>query len=191
DDLVTGVQTCALPIFLVAERQEEERVLDGAEPLPLELSRAPGPDALQELERRPEIRRRRLRRARARAIQCRRLPRPPSIPRSVHGAAVRYLREGPLRGSYDQPRAQAHEAPVASEPRLDTGADRRQDPARARLHPVSQGGQGHQGHLSTGTNGRGRGPLPDRRGWEATAPHRGPAALLLLFLCRFLLPRQR
>src|SRR3989449_10015432 len=146
---------------LVAERQEEERVLDGAKPLPLELGRAPGPDALQELEGRPEVRGRRLLRVRARAIQGGRLRGPASSPRTGHGAAVRHLREGSFGGSYDQPRAQADEATVASQPRLDAGEARRNDPARARLHPVSQGGQGHQGHLSTRTNGRGPTPPPD------------------------------
>src|SRR5438876_668639 len=92
-------------------------------------------------------------------------------------STVRHLREGPLGGSYDQPRAQADEATVAPQPRLDAGEARRNDPARARLHPVSQGGQGHQGHLSTGTNGRGRRPLPIGTWWEATTPHRRPATL--------------
>src|SRR3989449_5377737 len=172
---------------LVAERQEEERVLDGAKPLPLELGRAPGPDALQELEGRPEVRGRRLLRVRARAIQGGRLPRRESIPRSVHGAAVRHLREGSLGRSYDQPRAQAHEAAVAAEPRLDAGAARRHDPARARLHPVSQSGQSHEGHLSTTPNGRGRRPLPIEGWWEAATPHPGPATLLLLLFLRRLL----
>src|SRR5262249_35585491 len=42
-------------------------------------------------------------------------------PGSVHGAALRYLREGPLCRSHDQPRTQADEAALASQPRLDAG----------------------------------------------------------------------
>jgi hypothetical protein len=42
------------------------------------------------------------------------------------------------------------------------------------VHPLSEGGQGHEGHLSTGsTIGRGPGPLPIGSRWEAATPHRG------------------
>ena len=59
---------------LVAERDEEERVLDGPKPLALELARALRADALDELKRRPQIRRRvGLRHDRPCAIQCPRL----------------------------------------------------------------------------------------------------------------------
>ena len=60
---------------LVAERDEEERVLDGGEPLPLQLLRAARAHALDVLERRAEARRRRLLHARPCAIQCVRLSR--------------------------------------------------------------------------------------------------------------------
>src|SRR5207249_1948593 len=41
---------------------------------------------------------------------------------------------------------------------------------RARLHALSEGGQSHEGHLST--DGRGVGPLPSGDWWRAATPHR-------------------
>src|SRR5207247_7067731 len=100
----------------------------------------------------------------------------------VHGAALRCLREGSLCRSQDQPRAQADEAAVASQPRLDAGNGCRQGSAHARVHPLPQGRKGHEGHLSICTTGRGPSPLPDEVWWEAATPHRRTAALLLLLL---------
>src|SRR3989442_1931477 len=105
-------------------------------------------------------------------------------PGSVHGATVRYVREGSFRRSYDQPREQADEAALASQPRLDARPGRRTGSTRARVHPLPQGRQGHEGHLST--LGRGRCPLPSGNWWEAATPHRETASLLLLLLCLFL-----
>src|SRR5437867_1037624 len=111
-----------------------------------------------------------------------------SNPGSAHGPAVRCLREGSLGRSYDQPRAQAHEAALASQSGLDARGGRRQGSTRARMHPLPQGGQGHESHLST--NGRGRCPLPNGNWWEAATPHRETASLLLLLLgLRLLLHR--
>src|SRR5207245_7330521 len=66
---------------------------------------------------------------------------------------------------------------VACQPRFDACEARRNGPARPRLHPVTQGVQGHQGQLRTRTNGRGRRPLPIGTWWEAATPHRRPATL--------------
>src|SRR5881628_3593003 len=107
-----------------------------------------------------------------------------SRPGSVHGATVRYVREGSLRRSYDQPRAQADEATLASQPRLDARPGRREGSTRACVHSLPQGRQGHKGHLST--SGRGQCPLPDDNWWEAATPHRDTTSLLLLLLCLLL-----
>src|SRR5256712_10834362 len=107
-------------------------------------------------------------------------------PGSVHGATVRSVREGSLRRSYDQPRAQADEAALASQPRLDSRPGRRTGSTRARVHPLPQGGQGHEGHLSP--NGRGGCPLPNGNWREAATPHLATATPLRLLLGLFLQP---
>src|SRR5262245_3583006 len=93
-----------------------------------------------------------------------------SHPRSDDGPAVRRLWERSLRRSLGQPRAQADQAALVAESRVDAGPGGRPRQAGASLHALPEGGQGHEGHLST--HGRGRRPLPNGNWWEAATPHR-------------------
>src|SRR5262249_17312706 len=96
-----------------------------------------------------------------------------STPGSTHGSALRYLRERPVRREYDQPRSQADQTAVASESGLDARPGQRKGATRPRLHPLPQGGESHEGHLSTRTNGRGRWPPPE---WSMVGGRHPPPA---------------
>ena len=134
-------------------------VLDGAKPLPLELTRALRADAFDELQRRREIRRRGgLLHGGPCAIQCLRFcPRQPQFQGAQMAQRCDVSWKRPLRREHDQPCSQADTAAVASESGLDARHDGWKAPARARVHPLPQGRQGHEGHLRH-TRGRGVGP---------------------------------
>src|SRR5436309_6010102 len=110
-------------------------------------------------------------------------------PGSTNGSALRRLRKRPLRRQHDQPRSQADTAAVATESGLDARHDGREASARTRVHPLPQGGEGHEGHLSTHTGG-GVGPLTNGEWWEAATPHRRePRHYFFFFLAFFFIER--
>src|SRR5437762_4067893 len=109
-------------------------------------------------------------------------------PGSTNGSALRRLRKRPLRRQHDQPRSQADTAAVASESGLDARHDGREASARARLHPLPQGREGHEGHLST--HGRGLTPPPE---WSTVGgrhpPPAEPRPYFFFFLAFFFIER--
>src|SRR5438128_4925393 len=98
---------------------------------------------------------------------------------------MRCLRQASCRGQHHQSRAQAHAAALASQLGVDASHGERPGTPCSGVHPLSQGGEGHKGHLST----TGGGITPSRlvSGWEAATPHPEAATLLLLLLARLLL----
>ena len=94
--------------------------------------------------------------------------------------------KGPVGRQHGQSRAQADAAALAAQSRLDASTDAGEARPGSSLHPLSQGGQGHEGHLSTSTNGRGQCPLPIGNWWEAATPHlRLPRPYFFFFLAAF------
>jgi hypothetical protein len=58
------------------------------------------------------------------------------------------------------------------------------------VHPLPQGRQGHEGHLSTAHAGGGVGPLPHGQRWEAATPHQAqPRYYFFFFLAFFFIER--
>ena len=193
---------------LVAERQEEERVLDGVEAQLGEELGALGADALEELERRGEAatgpRTPRVCAWRCRLLGANRLPH--ASPHAIKGAAPANHIDPGIAGVSMAQRCDvcgkgpsvgnkiSHAHKVTKRrwlPNLVSMRAMVERPAaaRARVHPLPQGRQGHEGRLSTEkTSGGGcHRPPPARQHeiecrWEAATPHREHGAYLLLLL---------
>ena len=113
-------------------------------------------------------------------------------------SALRHLREGSRRRQPDQPCPQRHRSALDAQPRLDAGRGRgRPSQAAARMHPLSQGGQGDQGRLGARKRGARRPPSPSPSyvgmspGGRPPPPTAQHVANLLLLLLGSLLLRHR